>query len=572
MIWTIVLIVYSATFFIKSDFRTDDLNVYIPYIKGLYEGVRLGNQYDYQGFYWITSIALKIYNRLHSFPIVPTILSLGFINLITSTSLFIWLAYTYQRIWTYFKQQFSKRDRFFIILILIYSIVQFWYIAYPTYGNTFRRVAVVWILFSFIKYIENRSRKTILIISLEFLLLVNFSSTGIFLSFFLLYAFLNVLTATKDEDILFNIWLMSPAFSVWSILYMPSFWPVVMFYHLIMIVLFITRSFKIVDVYWSKTQPFILFGTPILFFLLSILFPHRFNSYMPWINFFINPEFEMLVHYLRFDFSNINFAMLSIVNIVFWAVFLAAITITLRKKVKIYQSTISYILFVTLLTFFNPLVARFVISNFTNLAYFRIYDILFNPITLIVCFSIILDNLPIGWINKSFKIIGIFTLLIGIISSNVWSYLDFSGKTHPLYHVDKEEVRVLEQLEEYIEKEQMSQPVRIVTQIYGTHLLTDMSVLIQNSTRIDNQPELFQKSDERSILDQIFLIKDGYITAEFEQPFSETCRITKHFNTDFVILNAQYNWDVEHGLGYCAEKVIEVGNYRVFRMRFEWLD
>lgn len=572
MIFLISLIAYILSFLIKSNFRTDDLNVYVPYMKGIFDGARLGAQYDYQGFYWITSLLLKSYNSLSKLPLIPSMLTLGFINLFTSSSLFIWLAYTYQSIWTYFKHQFSKRNRIFIILILIYSIVQFWYIAYPTYGNTFRRVAVVWILLSFIKYIENRSRKTILIISLELLLLVNFSSTGIFLSFFLLYAFLNVLTVTKDEHILFNIWLMSPAFSVWSILYMPSFWPVVLVFHLLMFVLFLAKSFKIADVYWIKIQPFILFGAPILFFLLSILFPQRFNSYMPWINFFTNPEFEMLVHYLRFDFSNVNFAMLSIVNVIFWGIFITAITISLTKKTKTYQRSITYIIFVVILTFFNPLVARFVISNFTNLAYFRIYDILFNPITLIVCFSIILDNLPLGWINKSFKIIGIFTLLIGIISSNVWSYLDFSGKTHPLYHVDKEEVRVLEQLEEYIEKEQMPQPVRIVTQIYGTHLLTDMSVLIQNSTRIDNQSELFQKSDERSILDQIFLIKDGYITAEFEQPFSETCRITKYFNTDFVILNAQYNWDVEHGLGYCAEKVIEVGNYRVFRMRFEWLD
>ena len=173
---------------------------------------------------------------------------------------------------------------------------------------------------------------------------------------------------------------------------------------------------------------------------------------------------------------------------------------------------------------------------------------------------------------RTYSLIVTITLIFGIISSNLWSYLDFTGNIHPIYHVHKNEVEVMEKLKEYVDKEQIDQPIRLVTQIYGTHLITDMDVSILNSTRIDNQTELLQKTDERSFLDQIFLIKDGYTMAEFTQPFSETCKVTKFFNTDFVILNAQYNWDVENGLGYCAEKVVEVGNYRVFRMRFEWLD
>lgn len=55
MFYIIVLIAFILSFFIKSDFRTDDLNVYVPYIKGLFNGVKLGSQYDYQGFYWINS-------------------------------------------------------------------------------------------------------------------------------------------------------------------------------------------------------------------------------------------------------------------------------------------------------------------------------------------------------------------------------------------------------------------------------------------------------------------------------------------------------------------------------------
>lgn len=569
MIWAISLLAFIFSLFIKSDFRTDDLNVYIPYIKGLFNGARLGGQYDFQGFYWLNSIFLKIYNIMKDFPLIPSMLPLGFISLITSISLFVWLGYTFQKIWIYFKQHF--KIKFIVFFVLVYTIVQFWYIAYPSYGNTFRRVAVIWILFSFIKYLEKKSLKTILIISFEFILLVNFSSTGIFLSFFLLYAFLHVLTIIKSTNILKTIWLLSPAFSIWSILYLPSFFPIVLFYHFLMVVIQLTKSFDFCDSVWSKIQPFVLYSAPIFFFLLTILFPQRFNSYMPWLNFFTNPEFEMLNHYLRFDFSTLNFAMLSIVNIVFWLIYIIAIYISFAKPLKTYQKAITYVLFVTLLTFFNPIVARFVISNFTNLAYFRIYDIIFNPITIIVCISIILDTYKKKWLLNTLSLIITITLIVGIISSNLWNYLDFTGNIHPLYHVNKDEVEVMEKLKEYIEKEQISQPIRLVTQIYGTHLITDMDVSILNSTRIDNQAELFEKSDERSKLDQIFLIKDGYITAEYEQPFTQTCKITKYFKTDFVILNAQFNWDVENSLGYCAEKVVEVGNYRVFRMRFEWL-
>ncbi len=572
MIWLIPFIAFILTFFVKSDFRTDDLNVYIPYIKELINGYRLGTQYDYQAYYWALSLLNSAYVKISNLPLIPTLLPLGFITLLTSTVLFTWLAYTYQNIWNYFVKSIRKIDKILLVSILVYSTLLFWNIAYPSYGNTFRRVTVIWILFTFIKYIEKRDIKYIINLIFLFILLVNFSSTGIFLSFFLLYAFLHVLTYAHDNNILKNIWFMSPAFSIWSILFRPNFWPIVLIYHVLMLILEITKSFNIADRIWSKVQPYVLFLVPISFCVLSGFFPNIFNTYKPWINFFTNPEYEMLVHYLRFDFSSSQFALLSLVNIGFWIVLITAIILTFRQKTQNYQWPITYLLFVLLVTFFNPFVARFVISNFTNLAYFRIYDILFNPITIFVCYSVVIDHLPKGWSQTVSRTIMLIVLTLGVISSNVWTYLDFSGQIDPIYHVNKQEVEVLNQLKNYIEKEQMYRQIRIVTQIYGTHLLTDLDVSILNRTRIDNQADLFSKNDSRSILNQIFLIKDGYIKAEFEQPFSETCKITKHFNTDFVILNAQYNWDVENGLGYCAEKVVEVGNYRVFRMRFEWLD
>jgi hypothetical protein len=110
-------------------------------------------------------------------------------------------------------------------------------------------------------------------------------------------------------------------------------------------------------------------------------------------------------------------------------------------------------------------------------------------------------------------------------------------------------------------------------QIYAAHLLTDLDINRQTLQRIDNIHEIFSKDDSDSKLNQIFMIKTNELQyGTYVPPFSETCSLLKEAETQFVIVEAQYNWDVENGLGYCGEKIYEVGDYRVFRMRYEWLD
>lgn len=119
----------------------------------------------------------------------------------------------------------------------------------------------------------------------------------------------------------------------------------------------------------------------------------------------------------------------------------------------------------------------------------------------------------------------------------------------------------------------LSIPINIVVQIYAAHLLTDLDINRQTLQRIDNIHEIFSKDDSDSKLNQIFMIKTNELQyGTYVPPFSETCSLLKEAETQFVIVEAQYNWDVENGLGYCGEKIYEVGDYRVFRMRYEWLD
>lgn len=562
----LVLFSYILTFFTHYNLRSDDLNVYVPYISNLISGARLGSQYDYQGFYWSLSLVIKVLNRL--FP-DNGIFPMGIIVFITTIILFILIYFTFRAIRGWLKV-IQAYDRFLFFAVMAYTISQFWYIAYPSYGNTFRRISIIWILLGISAYFRKPNWKTLGLISLSMLALVNFSSTGIFLSFFILYGLAHVFAWMHEKNLWLKLWFLSPAFSIWSVLYRPGFLPVVIAFHGLMLVLWFTKKTELLDQLWIRYHTFVLILVPVVFFFLSTLMPDRFGSYMPWLNFFTNPEFEMLIHYLRFDFAFLRVSLLSIFNIFLWLMMGIAL-LSLKKVQEPGFKTILYLLLVMFITFFNPFVARFVMTNLTNLAYFRIYDILVNPVTLLVTFTVALNQINQAPFKPILRWTQIAVLVLGILTSDLWIYLDFSGRVDPIYHVTKDELKVFRELKTYLAKEDIKEPIRLISQIYGNHLITDIPFTLINTPRIDSLEELYKQSDDVSKLNQIFYIKTGE-SIPYTPPYNQTCTLTRKLDVDFVIVEAQYNWDVENGLGYCGEKIFEVGNYRIFRMRYEWLD
>jgi len=561
----LVAFTYILTFFTRYNLRSDDLNIYIPYIEKLIYGGRLGPQYDYQAFYWILSLYQKAF--YHFFPNID-ILPMGLIVTSTTIVLFVLIYLTFRFLYQWLKKTDTTNHLLFFV-IMMYTLFQFWYIVYPSYGNTFRRLNVVWILMTLSYYMRNPNQKLVFLMSFELLTLINFSSTGIFLNAFLLYGIAHLFAYTKQTDIFKKIWILSIPFSIWLILYNIAYLYPMLVFHCLMMVMVLIKKMHILDALWIKYHNGVLFAFPLIFTLCAWLSPSLFAAYRPWINFFTNPEYEMLIHYLRFDFSTTYFVLSSLVNIGFWSALFYALYKSMRIS-KIEVSSILYLIFILLLTFFNPFVARFVISNLTQLAYFRIYDILFNPFTLYLYFWVLINSIQHVKIKRVMVVLSLMIFVMGTINSDVWPYLDFSGKTDPIHHVNKDELNVFKKLEDYVAQEEMREPINIIVQIHGAHLLTNLELNRQTSQRINNIEDLFSKQDDGSKLNQIFLIKDSS-EVKFTPPYKETCQLTQAIDTQFVIVEAQYNWDVEHELGYCAEKIFEVGNYRVFRMRYEWL-
>ncbi len=572
----LVIFAYILTFFTHYRLRTDDLNVYIPYITNILDGRRLGAQYDYQVFYWVLGLLNKAF--YHFFPNAD-ILPMGLIVTASAFVLFIFIYLTFFFIKKVIKVIDYKNHKYLIILVVIYTLSQFWYIAYPSYGNTFRRLSVVWILIALMFHIIKPSWKNIYLMAFFFLTLVNFSSTGIFLSFFLLYALSHVFAYINEDEMWNKLWILSVPFSIWATLFNSKYFYIILFFHIVLFVLNITKQIHKFENLWKKYHTYILVGVPILFFLLANIFPNQFgyilpatSTKLPRINFFSNPEYEMLINYLRFDFSSLRFGFLSVVNIVLWFSIVFSIINIKKIENKVYKSLI-YLILVLLITFFNPFVSRFVITNLTSIAYFRIYDIFFNPIMILIYFITTLSLIKNTKIKLFVKILLMFSLVLGTIFSDLWPYLDFRESLDHIHHVNKNEIEVLKQLEDYVHIENINEPVNIIVQINAAHILTDMQIVRQTSQRIDNLALLYESDSISAKLNQIFYVKTyEFQLGSYHPPFTETCTLTKEVGTQFVIVEAQYNWDVENGLGYCAEKIFEVGDYRVFRMRYEWLD
>lgn len=562
----LVLFSYLLSFFTRYNLRSDDLNIYIPYIQKIVDGARLGSQYDTQLYYWVLGLYTKMFYRFFG---DLNILPIGLIVVSTSLVLFIMIWFTFHFIRKWMKEN-QIENGWLYLLVITYTLFQFWYIVYPSYGNTFRRLSVVWVLLTLSYYIKKPNTKLLILLSFELLALINFSSTGLFLNIFLLYALAHLFAYRREEDLWKKFWMLSLPLSLWLSLFNPWFILVVGPFHLLLLGALLSKNLEKLDELWIQYHSYILILVPTLFSLLAYFFPSIFASYKPWITFFTNPEYEMLIHYLRWDFSTLKYTLSSLTNLIFWG----SLILSLIRIPKLQNQPIQgvlYIIFVVILTFFNPFVARFVISNFTLLAYFRIYDILFNPFSLLLYFTVILSIPQKNTAKILTKTFLLLSLVMGIYTSDVWPYLDFSGNIDPIHHVSKDQIEVFNQLETYIYQEKIEQPINIIAQIHGAHLLTELELNRQSSQRIDNVEALFSKTDDASKINQIFMIKDSNERL-YMPPYNETCQLTESINTQFIIVEAQFNWDVEHELGYCAEKIFEVSNYRVFRMRYDWLD
>lgn len=248
----------------------------------------------------------------------------------------------------------------------------------------------------------------------------------------------------------------------------------------------------------------------------------------------------------KFDFY--NDISKTLFNILYWSLIFLYI-------VRIYHKLdfVKFLIIIVLITFFNPFSYGIVFKLLTNEVFFRISDILFNPLIFIILVHEFEEL-------KSCKILVVIYIVLAttsIINSRIPNYISFEEDLNRIYHSSDVEYNT----------------VKILTKDY---LLNTDDSEINVVSHISGAP-LFSEVPINSLVDYRFMYMDTEENELFVKKYNDqghngiqynkACSVALKYNVDLFIIDAQHNWQLEEGLWPCIEKMFEYENFRVFKMR-----
>lgn len=544
---------------IKFNYRVDDMNFYGSYIpKRVSESFFLTSMsYDYQALYVFISALLKIFSIVFSTTSFNNLLPLGFILWVPAI-ITLWIfSISFVDIYGFIKSRINGKLLPIFILVFATLIIfsDQWYFAYPHFGVVMKKLPVLYIFILLLSK-ENNSFAKKWLFCILFGALISFSSTGFFLSVMVIYGWMVSKIFNKDKNFVVELLIISLFPVSYAIAYNILFLPIVILIYVIPLGFLIFNRIEIFEELLYKIRFLILFCIPIVFSLVGILnlIPESYvNVYLANREFFtpIN-SFDMVNELLVFvgrDFGTIIF------NILFWGLLLTAIIISKKNYVL-------NIIAIILLTFYNPFVYKFVGVFITNTAFFRISDLFFNIIVIIEVISVLL-NYNLNKIYKSLLIIILIIMsTIRVYKFRLPLYVNETNDYNVTYHASNSEIEIMQKLEmgHFLND---NRKVKIASQLYGAQLFTHKWV--QNTVEDRFSYAVIDSSEYEQVFARRY---PGYDLPDAN--YDKACSLAFSKNTEFVILDAQYNYELQDGLWPCSYVLFESGVYRVLKLDYDY--
>lgn len=565
----------STYYFVEFPFRTDDLYFYIPFVSDKVTSPFFNSysfMYDFQGIYDFIAVLVRIYNSFANRGLTEILLPIGPISWIPAIILYWIFSFSLMECVVWGKQFFNKTKFNWLtsIIIVAYTFGLYWFLQTPYIGNTFRRVTIVIILMLIYDFMKNYKNNKLLILSIVFISLIAQTSTGFIFSAMVIYSMIFYYSYCNETNYLKKIAIISIGPAIYMYIIKPE---TVLIILLLYIVFFILRNLKfdlIVEKFINRFWIYLLLLVPILFgvFTHSPFFekiPLNMGYFAYKVTFFDPHQFEGVENLFEFGVGDLNQIITTLFCMTVW--FLFALFIYKNRNSKSKLNFFSIYLIVIFITFFNPWVIDFVSHYITSVVYFRIYDLFFNFLILylILCF-------PQEYMSNKMVVAYLFCISIVFMNeipkNQTWTYFREDGDKNYsyIYHSPVREIEVLEELQKNYIKD--NQNVAIASQIYSTEALT--SAKVRNIK--ENLMTFAELDDSQEAILQRMLYRNEPGLPEITENYDNVCGYLEEKDIQYAILDAQYNWKLETGIGYCGKKIFEIDNYRVFEMHYEWMN
>lgn len=558
----LLLFIYS---YAEINYRMDDLNFYGKYIVNRINEVGTSDAiYSFQSYFVLLSFLIKNSDILAKIGIYTDFFDIAQVIWIPAIITAWMLVFSTVDLIDYVKERWTKTSKWIPVFVWIFVCFiifsQYWNISVLHASGTLRRIAIPFILIMINTYvIEEQKLSKLIPVSLIFGGYLAISSSAFFISIFILYGYFIFSLLKKrhnylNELAILALFPLSYAY-IYDFVYLGTTilrYAVIGFY-IAIIVLNICKLNHWVETVLNKCRYVFIVGIPVALIAFSTIVNWPYNFSVGDRTFFTNiNHFDMVPDLLKFNLNDFTL----LLNGLFWGLAFYGVFIGLKKKVNSWY----YVLFgVTVITFFNPFVYDFMVNVVTSVAYFRITDIIFNSVILIELLLFILDNKKLRPVWA-----GMIIVLIMLKGSTLsFDYLNFGPDYNSIYHTSNKEIAVMDKLSNDYLKHEEKKSFNIASQIYGAQFFTHFDV----TNLLEDRFSYIVMGD--SEFERIFYRRiPGFEDVEVD--YTHACSLAFEKNTDYVILDAQYNWQLQEGLWSCSELLFEEDTYRVLKMNMEY--
>lgn len=546
---------------------------FVEYGTGLLSNV-VNTQYDYQSFYTFGSFILGTFE-----PIIR-ILNPDYFTI--STHVYIWttsiLFYTleFTLMFGMIKQLKLFRSPiipFLIMLFLGYHSLVYYNNIFAFFGNTYRTWILAFLMMEIYRSLSEDVHKP-LVILLVSSALIAVSSTGFFLGIIVLTPYIMILFYRKiDLKLLIRIvGLVVLPTMLFSLFYLGGnkiILFLLIFVAIIGVYIFLASlyycAFKFKESIYSLFRIVILFGLPI-FILGYSLFAVVRGRILPQAFFFDHRAYDMVWFYFNTETTVHIF-----INFIY---FVGLFGFMIFSK-SIYRW---YVLALVVL-FINPISAQFVSRFIASVVYYRSFEVIFNPFTVLMFTTTLISF--INW--EKTRIVLSILLFFGFLPSVVeHSKLYYHNSFLPsqnyssLYRVESPQIETLSVLKTKIAIENYEQ-ARVVSQIEMVRgFVPNVVTPISNETiRGINR---YTINKEHSKLLTIFMNRDfiGQKIFDVEPEYENTCKYLMDERIDFVVVDKNQFYFDEKGVIIpiyfkvrdCATPIYESDHYFIYQ--FYW--
>ncbi|NCB33569.1 MAG: hypothetical protein EOM64_06760 [Erysipelotrichia bacterium] len=573
-LFAVFIWVYSRT---QTPYRVDDINFYGVYIPGRINSAEFSDiKYDYQSLFVFLSVLLKWCRYVIArFDLGISFLNLGFVQWVPAIITTWTLSFAFVDFFDNIRRRTDSTWSAVIIWIVSGMIMfaDYWYFAYPHFGGTMRRLPIVLLLIIMHSMSDDKRKTWVWLAALCMGAAVSISSSGFFITMMILYAWAVYSMIRKRDTWIRELFLMMIYPVLFGCCFEQQLIPVFLgTLGMIGLLALISWKFNLEKYVRYLGWP-MLIAVPIGIAVLVYLgYPsaEAVESSVGRTFFTAIANYDMVPELLQFSFAPESWC-LGLFNALFWIAAAAGIVFSFVKK-----SWPLSLLTIILITFFNPFVFNFIGNYLTATAYFRITDIFFNYVVIAELMIILSGALNSKWFKALclavFSLMAVLRIMNFKMSQFVMPGSEADADFDSMYHASKEQMGIIkdfsdefltayhtcrvESEDEFYTDNVDDGSIRVASQIYGTPLFTNVKV---NNLLGDRFAYVKIDTDE---YEQIFARRQpGYNLPDVS--YEHACSWAMKRYTDYIILDAQYNWQLQEGLWTCASDIYDEGYYRI---------